>query len=474
MWQKIDKAQGPAYRQMMDQIMRKIEQGELNQGERLASERKLAEAFGVNRSTVVHALEELRALGILTSKQGSGRYVNQTEWGKFSIPRIDWRQLIAHRYEQSINHYEEKINRGKKQTSEFLDLYSSEMPNELLPDFQFPSYSLADILMEEKRMNRYGYLPLKEKITGYLKEELQLTFAADQLLVTGGGQQAIFLILQTILSSGDAIAVESPSFFYRLPLFKAAGIRLFGVAMDEEGIDLKQLETSILKNQVKAVLVNPNFQNPTGKVMSQKRREALVQLCRRYQLPIIEDDVFTDFSFSEMNEVQPLRLLDPDNVLYIGSLSRVLGRTTKIGWVLGPETLIARLANAQEMMEFSLSIVSQMLATSVFDEAFLSKMSLVRQQLVKRSQRLIDWSKEQTFFELHPIKGGYYAWLTWEGKQLSTEIADELIAQGLGIAPAQLFGEEVNGLRLNFSRLSEEELPKFSELMNQAAEMLKK
>lgn len=78
------------------------------------------------------------------------------------------------------------------------------------------------------------------------------------------------------------------------------------------------------------------------------------------------------------------------------------------------------------------------------------------------------------FFELHPIKGGYYAWLTWEGKQLSTEIADELIAQGLGIAPAQLFGEEVNGLRLNFSRLSEEELPKFSELMNQAAEMLKK
>ncbi len=115
MWQKIDKAQGPAYRQMMDQIMRKIEQGELNPGERLASERKLAEAFGVNRSTVVHALEELRALGILTSKQGSGRYVNQTEWGSFPFRESIGVNLFLIDMSKSMNRYEERINRGKKQ-----------------------------------------------------------------------------------------------------------------------------------------------------------------------------------------------------------------------------------------------------------------------------------------------------------------------------------------------------------------------
>ncbi len=87
-------------------------------------------------------------------------------------------------------------------------------------------------------MDLLGYLPLRNKIEGYLSK-FQFAFSRTQLLVTGGGQQAIFLILQTLLSAGDAVAVESPSFFYRLPLFKASGTRLFGIPMDDEGIDLE-------------------------------------------------------------------------------------------------------------------------------------------------------------------------------------------------------------------------------------------
>ncbi|MGC3625339.1 aminotransferase class I/II-fold pyridoxal phosphate-dependent enzyme, partial [Enterococcus faecium] len=81
----------------------------------------------------------------------------------------------------------------------------------------------------------------------------ELAFSPNQLLVTGGGQQAIFLIFQTILSAGEGIAVETPSFFYRLPLFKASGTRLFGIPMDDEGIDLEKLKESIHKNKLKAV-----------------------------------------------------------------------------------------------------------------------------------------------------------------------------------------------------------------------------
>ncbi len=146
------------------------------------------------------------------------------------------------------------------------------MPNKLLPDVQFPAHTMAEMITEEQKMMDLGYLPLVEKIEGYLSDEFQFDFSRTQLLVTVGGQQAIFLILQTLLSNGDAVAVESPSFFYRLALFRATGTRLFGIPMDDEGIDLAILEKSIQKNKIKAVLVNPNFQNPTGKVMSQKRR----------------------------------------------------------------------------------------------------------------------------------------------------------------------------------------------------------
>lgn len=461
MWEKVEKKQGPIYRQIMEQIMREIENGRINPGSQLESERKLGQLFGVNRSTVVHALEELRELGVLTSKRGSGWFVNQTEWGKFAVPRIDWRQMISPRYEQT-DWYEQKIREAKQiQKTSFLDLYASEMPDELLPNFEFPSYSLEEILAEEKEMDLLGYTPLRNKIKRYLESKFELAFSPNQLLVTGGGQQAIFLILQTILSAGEGIAVESPSFFYRLPLFKASGTRLFGIPMDEEGIDLEKLKESIHKNKLKAVLINPNFQNPTGKVMSQKRREKLVELCRQYRLPIIEDDVFTDLSFLNQEEVLPIRTIDPDNVLYVGSLSRVLGKTTKIGWVIGPETFISQLAQAQEMMEFSMNILTQITVANVFNEAIDLKMQDVRKKLKEKSRLISVWGDSQSFFKLHSILGGYYAWITWDGKKLDPELAEKVVDMGLGIAPSLLFGQDINGIRINYSRLDENQIPLF-------------
>ncbi|MFS0987501.1 PLP-dependent aminotransferase family protein [Enterococcus durans] len=469
MWKEIDKTKGPIYRQMMDQIMKNIENGNLAPGERLPSERKLAAAFRTNRTTVVRALDELRDLGVLTSRQGSGRYVNQTEWGKFSVPRINWRELFSQRYEQVDDWYEERIKEAKKQP-DFLDLFSSEMPNKLLPDVQFPAHTMAEMITEEQKMTDLGYLPLVEKIEGYLSDEFQFDFSRTQLLVTVGGQQAIFLILQTLLSNGDAVAVESPSFFYRLALFRATGTRLFGIPMDDEGIDLAILEKSIQKNKIKAVLVNPNFQNPTGKVMSQKRRNDLVVLCRKYQVPIVEDDVFSDLSFREV-EKSPVSIhsLDPENVLYVGSLSRLLGKTTKIGWIIGPQTLIFKLAKAQQMMEFSMSIFTQIAATAVFEESYDAKLALVRNQLQEKSLLLQKWAQKQNFFNVWPIKGGYYAWVTWEGKKMTAEIASEAVAKGLGVAPSWLFGRETNGIRINFSRLDQDRMIVFAKRMEELA-----
>ena len=198
--------------------------------------------------------------------------------------------------------------------------------------------------------------------------------------MTGGGQQAIFFdFTNDSFSAGEGIAVESPSFLSITLFSKASGTRLFGIPMDEEGIDLEKLKESIHKNKLKAVLINPNFSKPYRKSDESKRREKLVELCRQYRLPIIEDDVFTDLSFLNQEEVLPIRTIDPDNVLYVGSLSRVLGKTTtKIGWVIGPETFISQLAQAQEMMEFSMNILTQITVANVFVRTIDLKMQDVR------------------------------------------------------------------------------------------------
>ncbi|MGQ4818308.1 aminotransferase class I/II-fold pyridoxal phosphate-dependent enzyme, partial [Enterococcus faecium] len=138
--------------------------------------------------------------------------------------------------------------------------------------------------------------------------------------------------------------------------------RLFGVPMTEEGIDLEALEQTIRQHRIKMVMVNPSFQNPTGTVMPLRKREQLVKVCQTYQVPILEDDVFGQLSFIPKTEIPPLKKLDPDNVLYIGSLSKILGSTTKIGWLSAPASVTKQIAEARKMMDVSLSIFPQMLA----------------------------------------------------------------------------------------------------------------
>jgi GntR family transcriptional regulator of abcA and norABC len=468
MWEPIIKGQGPAYKQMMEQVIQQIEKGFLEPGQKLPPERKFAEVFNVNRSTAVRTFEELKARGIVESRQGSGWYVNPRLWENTAVSRVDWRQLFSQKYEQKQDRYSQTISEAKKTASDFIDLYTGEMSPEILPKFRFPQLSWEGIFEEEAAISTLGYLPLRERIRSYLSKEQD--FSIDELLITAGGQQAIFLILQTMLSAGDAIAVESPSFFHQNPLFKAAGIRLFGIPMDQEGMRLDSLEEAIRKHKIKMVMVNPNFQNPTAIVMSNQRRKALIDLCRKYRLPIVEDDVFSELNLTN-EPILPLRVLDPENVLYIGSLSRVLGKTTKIGWIVAPKSLVSKIASAQEMMEISMGILPQLAAASLFEEDFAQKVTEIRKALMDKKKQLLQWEKTQHFFQVQPISGGYYAWLTWDGKNMDREIAEQAVTNGLGVAPGYLFGQ-AEGLRINFSRLEKDLLPAFSQKMTQLSELL--
>ncbi|MGG5358332.1 MULTISPECIES: PLP-dependent aminotransferase family protein [unclassified Enterococcus] len=468
MWEPIEKGKGPAYKQMMEQVIQQIEKGNLDPGQKLPPERKFAEAFQVNRSTAVRTFEELKARGILESRQGSGWYINQRLWENTAASRVDWRQLFSQKYEQKQDRYSQKILEAKKADAAFIDLYTGEMPHGILPKFHFPELSWEMIFEQEAAISTLGYLPLRERVKNYLAKGQDLSI--DQLMITAGGQQAIFLILQTLLSAGDAIAVESPSFFYQNPLFEAAGIRLFGIPMDQEGMKLDYLEKAIMKHKIKMVMVNPNFQNPTAVVMSEQRRRALIDLCRKHRLPIVEDDVFSELDLTN-DPVLPLRVLDPENVLYIGSLSRVLGKTTKIGWITAPRSLVSKLASAQEMMELSLGILPQLAAASLFEEDFAQKVEEIRKILLIKKKQLLQWEKTQAFFQVQPIPGGYYAWLTWNGKKMDKIVAEQALKFGLGVAPGYLFGQS-EGMRINFSRLEKELLPAFSEKMTQLSELL--
>lgn len=436
MW-SLKKEKGvPVYVSIIELILSYIKKGELLPGERLPSERKLATYFQVNRSTVVHALDELVALGWIVRKQGSGTIVNEGKWGISTTPRTDWRRYLEQNAFAKVDPYTEQIELLLKQPStNRLDLYTGELPLDLIPSFSFPPLTWKHFL-EEEQQDDLGYLPLRQSISRETEKEYGFSLPPESLLITSGAQQALFLILQVLLQSGDSVAIEDPSFLYALPIFQAAGIRLYGVEMDQEGIDLDSLEKMILQHRVKMVMVNPSFQNPTGKTMSMKRRKALITLCQNYQIPILEDDVFAKLNFVSSDQIQPLKKLDPENVLYIGSLSKILGSTTKIGWLSAPTSVIQQLAEARKMMDFSLSIFPQLLANlALTDREFSRKISDLNINIEQRSKAVFDTLNEMDEWEVSMPQGGFYIWAKWKQGKLRQKDWAVFLHEELLIAP---------------------------------------
>ncbi|MFC3633850.1 PLP-dependent aminotransferase family protein [Enterococcus rivorum] len=464
MWELKKEKGVPVYVGIMELILANIQSGKLAPGERLPAERKLADYFQVNRSTVVHALDELVSLGWIVRKQGSGTIVNEGKWGIATTPRTDWRRYLEQNAFSKTSPFVKKIEeRLKTHGKTSLDVYTGELPLELIPSFDFPPLSWKQFL-EEEEQDDLGYLPLRESISKEIAKEYGFKLPNESLLITSGAQQALFLILQVLLKNGDSVAIEDPSFLYALPIFQAAGIRLYGVSMDDEGICLEDLERTIRQQRVKMVMVNPSFQNPTGKTMTVNRRKKLVELCQKHQIPIIEDDVFGQLSFISSEKIPPLKKIDPENVLYIGSLSKILGSTTKIGWLSAPDSVTKQLAEARKMMDFSLSIFPQMLANmALTDDSYTYKIRKLKEEVEKRAQKVFALLDSFTEWEVQRPEGGFYLWARWTKGPLKPKEWDFFIQEGLLIAPSFLFSEQKDSIRINFSRIDDEMLEALGE-----------
>lgn len=473
MWH-LDKREGlPVYQQISELILSTVKSGELLPGDKLPAERKLAAQLGVNRSTVVHALEELEDMGWIVRKQGSGSFIAEGKWGVTTAARTDWKRYLEQnafsKTEPFIEDMKQLLRNGGDQ---LIDGYTGELPLELIPSFEIPSLTWKQFL-EEEQQDDFGYFPLRESICRMTAEEYGFSLQKETLLITSGAQQALFMILQVLLRAGDSVAIEDPSFLYALPVFQAAGIRLYGVPMDHEGIDLELLEQTMRQHRVKMVMVNPSFQNPTGKVMGRARREKLVRLCQSYQIPIIEDDVFGQLRQIPSEQIPPLKKLDPDNVLYIGSLSKILGSTTKIGWLSAPLSVNRQIAEARKIMDFSLSIFPQVLANiALNDPNFYERLTDLKQEIKNRGTAICDILNELEGWTVKAPQGGFYVWATFSKGNLKQHEWQYFLKEGLLVAPSFLFSAYKNSIRINFSRIPKEQQSLFREKMERITEQL--
>lgn len=470
MWQPNKKDVSPLYQQIIDHLIQVIQKGDVMPGDLLLSERKLAEAYQVNRSTVVRALDELESYGWIERIRGSGTRVLESSIHNRQIPTPFIRLLGRSQFTEDP--YTIALKRKIKEPTT-LDLYTGDLPIDLIPNFQFPQLSWEELINAEQQVTTTGYQPLKEQIKAKLSNQIKHHSRNQKILITSGSTQGIILLLQTLLQYGDCIGTEATSFLYSLPIFSPLGIELQGIKQDKEGIVCADLEAKLQKGKIKLLYLNPNFQNPTSITMSLTRRKMILDLCAKYQIPIIEDDVFGDLTLQ--TPLPTLKELAPEQVIYLGSFSKLFSSRIKIGWIYANAPLITRLAQVKNQTEQETDLLPQLLlSTALADSAYESKHQSLLQEMNERSKAFQtqmnhladDWTYS-------PIEGGLYYWLTWKHDRLSRKDWQLFLDYHLALAPAFLFGDSNNQCRVNYTRLSIEQQVAFFEKLQQINQQIK-
>lgn len=456
MW-KPDRTSGqPIYRQITDMLERSISYGELPPGSLLPSERKLAEQLGVNRSTIVQAYEELRASGLITSSIGSGTRVSRTKWGITPTHTPNWRQYTEGGTFLPNLPLMRRIREALRIHPATIDLASGELSADL-----FPNERVQTLLQEQPFQEHLGYdhpqgyYPLRTAIASYLGHYHGIDTTEASILVTSGSQQSLYLITQCLLSPGDAVAIEEPSYCYSLPMFQSAGLRLFGLPVHEDGIDPEEVIKLYRQHRIRMIFVNPNYQNPTGTTMSESKRARLLAIASELRIPIVEDDPFSMTSMSGLPPA-PLKSIDKEGtVLYIGSLSKIASSGLRIGWMIAPQAVVNRLADARQQMDFGLSIVSEWIAERIISSDYFDlDMPKLRFALERKQQTMIDALRQHLpgCLSFHEPRGGLNLWCKLHQKIDESRFLEEGIKRGIVFVPGSVYGSDEGFIRLSYAK----------------------
>lgn len=193
--------------------------------------------------------------------------------------------------------------------------------------------------------------------------------SADDLITTSGAQQANELACKVLLNRGDTMLCESPSFIGSLNAFRSYGVNLVGVPMEQDGMDLNALEEALRTSRnPKLIYVIPNFQNPTGRVMSLEKRKGLYELACRYNVVILEDNPYGDLRFAG-TPVPSIKSMDTEHrVIYSGTFSKILAPGLRVGYVSAPAEIISKITVCKQVSDVHSNIWAQAVCAQFLEE----------------------------------------------------------------------------------------------------------
>ena len=466
-WKPDKTAKTPIYRQIVKYISDKIAAGDWVIGSRLPSQRAMALAFDVNRSTIVTAMEELLSYGILESDFGGGTRVKSNSWSLLMSQPPDWNKYISSGPFHANLPTIQTINK-----LEFEPGYIRIGTGELAPEL-YPNKLVTKIFRRMPEVVPHlGYLgPLGLPELGRaLSERLQLEqgIEADpaNIMVASGSLQGLQLISVCMLKRGSRVYTEAPTYLKSLQIFQSAGMNLCGIPMDEEGIKYWNIKGASIDSLLYTI---PTHHNPTGLVMSEERRKALLSFCQKNCLPVLEDDAYGQLWFEE-KPPKAIKASDKTgSVIYLGTVSKTMAPGLRIGWVVGPEAVVQRLGDVKMQTDYGASSVSQWMMTELLTSGdYDIYLDDLRRELKGRRDNALA-ALRRNFNDMatwNRPSGGFYIWLRLKKKVPIDKEFHEAQQHGLLLNPGNIYDYiENHAIRISYAYADPEDMTKAIEIL---------
>lgn len=424
----------PLFHQLTDALRRDIEQGKLGIGSRVLSVRLMAKECGISLITVVNAYNRLVAEGYLQPRRASGYYVSLPQR---SLPPLAFQASLAGVAVDA----EWLVSHVFADASSLLLPGCGWLPEDWLEGEQI-RHALSTLARKSASSmvrygNPYGYQPLRKALQVALHAR-SIEVDAEQIILTQGASQALNLCARLFLKPGDTVFVDDPMYANLIALLRTGGYRVIGVPRTLSGPDCAQLELLAASHRPRAFFTNTNLQNPTGTSTSIASAHRILRAAENFDFQIIEDDIFADLQPERGISLAALDQLH--RVTYIGSLSKSISPSLRVGFIACGKHLAKEFAQKKMLEGLTSCEISEKLASIILTEG-RHRLSIERLRgRCEQAQRTVAAGLENCGLQLfHRPNAGMFVWARFAGAIDTALVAQQAADQGLLLAPGKLF-----------------------------------
>lgn len=457
----------PLYKQLAESIRTLVERGAMSSGERLPATRELAGRLGLNRATVSSAYAMLEQSGLIEGHVGRGSFI-----ARHSTPvsnrRVDWESILP------------PVTPFVRSAHGITISFANSRPSEdAFPLTQFRRLSKQVVDSPEaagilQLGSPHGYPPLRRFLLDQAAGQ-GIARAGDDLIVTNGCQQALDLIARLFVHDQATVILEDPVYHGLLRVFTRTRAKIVPISVDAAGMNVEVLREAMEQHRPRVLVVTPSFQNPTGVTLPLERRKRIVELAQRFGTVLVESDIYSDLRYRGKPLPSLKELDESGQTILLRSYSKISFPGLRVGWVIAPQPVVARLADAKQLSDLHSDQLSQAILLRFAESGELDRhLDRTRRAGVERLNAVIEACGRclPSGTKYTRPEGGMNLWIELPAPLTAGKLLGAVQERGVDFLPGSYFTEgrtHERGLRISFGGLSPEQITAGIRILGEAA-----